>query len=267
MLRVQGSLRVHTFSSAACVHNVESSDDDGGGGADPSTRCSAVLHSSKKASRKEMKKMVRKLLSSVRRRHHAPQVSRPHSEAGDGDGDGEGVDAAETGGGQSDRETFVSAKCSEVCSLCTDDDGPELPSFRLSPSIFPAGGAERQSQPTACPMRVIMKLPFGFIVGRQLHAPAAIMPSMKLSLTLKKMVPKLADLQSLQFRSKMIKTKVVCAIKERFGRGGSRRGEGGNSYRNGNNGDGDDDNDEDVFWKKDVRGLRCRRVEDSDASL
>ncbi|KAL5198237.1 hypothetical protein ABZP36_001749 [Zizania latifolia] len=261
MLRVQGSLRVHTFSSAACVHNVESSDDDGGGGggdSDPSTRCSAVLHSSKKASRKEIKKMVRKILSSVRRRHHTPQVSRSHSEAAGGDGD-----ATETGGGQSDRETFVSAKCSEVCSLCTDDDeeDSELPSFRLSPSIFPAGGTERQSQPTACPMRVIMKLPFGFIVGRQLHAPAAIMPSMKLSLNLKKMVPKLADLQ-LQFRSKMIKTKVVCAIKERFGRGGSRRGEGSNSYRNGNV-DGDD---EDVFWKKDVRGLRCRRVEDSDSS-
>uniref|UniRef100_J3MK14 Uncharacterized protein n=1 Tax=Oryza brachyantha TaxID=4533 RepID=J3MK14_ORYBR len=246
MLQVQGSLRIHTFSSAAVVHAVESSDED----TNP-PHFSAVPRNGKKASREEIRKKVKRLVSSLRQKHHISKAA--NNEAIEGRG----------GGGQSDVETFVSAKSSELCSFRTDD-GSEPPSFRLSPPppIFPAGCVEGQHP--ASPVKIIKKLPFGYVIGRRLDAPAAAVPSTKLSLNLKNLMPRLIDLQ-LKSRSKMIRKKVVRALKERFRGGGGRQGRdehAGEDKESINDGDGDDD--EDVFWRKDVRGLRCRRVQDSD---
>ncbi|KAF0908669.1 hypothetical protein E2562_027227 [Oryza meyeriana var. granulata] len=247
MLQVQGSLRVHTFSSAAIVHAVETSDDD----SDPS-HCSVVPHNGKKTSRKEIKKRIKKLLLSLRQKHHISRVFRSRSEAASNDA----IDGR--GGGQSDMETFVSAKSSELCSFCTDDNS-ELRSFRLSPPIFPTGGIECRTP--ASPVKILKKLPFGYVIGRQLDAPAAA-PSMKLSLNLKKLMPRLVNMQ-LKSKSKMIKKKMFRAFRERFVGGGrqGRYGHEGEGKDSSHDGDGDD---EDVFWRKDVRGLRCRRVEDND---
>ncbi|KAL6624482.1 hypothetical protein ACP70R_031803 [Stipagrostis hirtigluma subsp. patula] len=54
----------------------------------------------------------------------------------------------------------------------------------------------------------------------------------------------------------MVKKKVVRALKGTFRRTGW---EGTGKEGNGSV------EEEDVFWKKDVRGLRCRRVEEDDA--
>uniref|UniRef100_A0A0D9WXQ3 Uncharacterized protein n=1 Tax=Leersia perrieri TaxID=77586 RepID=A0A0D9WXQ3_9ORYZ len=239
MLQVQGSLRIHTFSSAAIVHAVETSDDD----SDHPSHFAVVPHNSKKASRgKQVKKGIKKLLSSLRQKHHISN--------------NEAVDIR--GGAQSDMETFVSAKSSELRSFCTDDES-ELQSFRLSPLIFPTGGIE--FHPPASPLKIIKKLPFGYVIGRQVDAPATT-TSMKLSLSFKNLVPKLV-----KSKSKMVKNRVFRALKERFGRsrkqgsdGDGRVGEG-KEFSDDGDGDGDD---EDVFWRKDVRGLRCRRVDDND---
>uniref|UniRef100_A0A0E0EA75 Uncharacterized protein n=1 Tax=Oryza meridionalis TaxID=40149 RepID=A0A0E0EA75_9ORYZ len=257
MLQVQGSLRVHTFSSAAIVHAVETSDED----SDPSHFC-AVPQNGKKASRKEIKRRIKKLLSSLGQKNHISKVFfRSRSEAANSN-----AVIDNRGGGQSDMETFVSAKSSELCSFRTHDDDSESRSFRLSPlPIFPTGGIE--FQPPASPVKIIKKLPFGYIIGRQLDgAPAAAVPSTKLSLSFKKLMPKLVDMQ-LKSKSKMIKKKVFRALKRRFG-GGKRQGRDGHvgeGKESSDDGDGDGNgDDEDVFWRKDVRGLRCRRVEDND---
>uniref|UniRef100_A0A0E0LJD8 Uncharacterized protein n=1 Tax=Oryza punctata TaxID=4537 RepID=A0A0E0LJD8_ORYPU len=257
MLQVQGSLRVHTFSSAAIVHAVETSDDD----SDPSHFC-AVPHNGKKASRKEIKKRIKKLLSSLGQKHHISKVFfRSRSEAASSN-----AVTDNRGGGQSDMETFVSAKSSELCSFHTDDDDSESQSFRLSPlPIFPTGGIE--FQPPASPVKIIKKLPFGYVIGRQLDgAPAGAAPSMKLSPSFKKLMPRLVQMQ-LKSKLKMIKRKVFRALKGKFGGGGRQCKDGhvgeGKEISDDGEGDGDGD-DEDVFWRKDVRGLRCRQVEDND---
>ncbi|XP_062232618.1 uncharacterized protein LOC133929878 [Phragmites australis] len=240
---MQGSLsRVHAFSPA-CVHAIERSND---GLQHPSHR-SAVASKGEESSKKINNKRVTKLLLLLKPRWSISQAFRSLSRRAKNEA-ANNMDADRDD--ESDVETFVSANSSELRSFCTDNDDSELPSFHLSSLIFPTGSLERPPVP-ASPMKIVQTLPFGYVIGRQPDAPA-LPPT--LARNIKKVLPMMAALH-LRSRSQMVKKNVVRALKETFRRG--RRG-------GAEEGDGCGD-DEDVFWKKDVRGLRCRRVEDDGA--
>ncbi|KAL6864836.1 hypothetical protein ACP4OV_015987 [Aristida adscensionis] len=257
---MQRPLRVHTFSSRAHVHAVESSDDGS-----PAPRRPAVAQddgADAATNKKKMNQRVTKLLRPWK--HGWPRLPQAFGSLSRGAKD----DAAGGGDEESDAGTFVSASSSEVRSLRTDDDDDtaddddddsELSSFRLTPSlIFPTGSIERP--PPASPVKIVRKLPCGYVIGRQQDAPPPTPPppaTLAVRAVRNVMVPKVSALH-LRSRSQMVK-KVVRALKGTFRRAGWRcRGRGADVESNGGGG-GDD-----VFWKKDVRGRRCRRVEDDD---
>ncbi|OEL20518.1 hypothetical protein BAE44_0018464 [Dichanthelium oligosanthes] len=164
----------------------------------------------------------------------------------------------------SDAETtFVSATSSELRSPSTDvdDDGSEPPSFRLSPPppIFPTGSIERRLP--ASPVKIVRRLPFGYVIGRQLDVPATPPSSVTtVAREIKKVAPAAMAALYLRSRSQMVRKKVFRALTEACRRG---RREGAEEADDGCGSGGHDD--EDVFWKKDVKGLRCRRqMEDDD---
>ncbi|KAL6660762.1 hypothetical protein ACP70R_001797 [Stipagrostis hirtigluma subsp. patula] len=247
---MKGPLRVHT-TSPACVHAVESSDD----GSPPCHRSSVAPDG--EAPGKKTNRRVTKLILPSKLRRRISQAFRSLSRGAKNVEANHDGDAA--AGDESDVETFVSAKSSELRSSCADD-GSEAPSFRLSPLIFPTGSLGRP--PPASPVRIVQKLPFGYVIGRQQDVAA---PPPPLSVTtlarsvVKKGTPLMAAL-CIRSRSQIVNKKVVRAVKETLRRGGRRGRSGGAEADEGGCG-GDD---EDVFWKKDVRGLRCRRVEDDD---
>jgi hypothetical protein len=150
-------------------------------------------------------------------------------------------------GDNSDAETFVSASSSELRS--STDDPSELPSFGLSLFIFPIISPPPPA--AASPFKIIHKLPFGYVIG---HQEDTLRPSCAtLPMDIKKVMP----VMSVQ----MMKKNVVRAVKGTFRRASwpsTRRGEEREDA------DAGCSDDEVVFWKKDVRGLRCRRVEDED---
>ncbi|CAL4919934.1 unnamed protein product [Urochloa decumbens] len=253
---MQRSVWVRTFSSPACVHDIESSEDG-------SHRFS-MAPSSEEESRKKVDKKVTKLLLPLKHRQRISRALRSLSwgakkeEPTNKDGGREEMSDAEM--------TFVSAKSSELHSS-TDADDSEPPSFRLSPPpIFPIGSIERR--PPASPVKIVRKLPFGYVIGRQLDIPAPPSPSVTtLARRIKKVVPVMAALH-LRSRSQMLKKMVGRALKEACRRGRSEGVEGqrgrSESVEEPDVCDGHDD--EDVFWKKDVKGLRCRQVMDDEAS-
>ncbi|KAL6624481.1 hypothetical protein ACP70R_031802 [Stipagrostis hirtigluma subsp. patula] len=61
----------------------------------------------------------------------------------------EAADENDGSGDESDAETFVSAASADLRSLRTDDDddGSELPSFRLTPLFFPTAASSALPQP------------------------------------------------------------------------------------------------------------------------
>ncbi|KAL6624483.1 hypothetical protein ACP70R_031804 [Stipagrostis hirtigluma subsp. patula] len=240
------SLKARTFSSPACVHAVESSDD----GSPPPNRAAAA-QSGEASSKKKMNKRVTKLLLPLKHRCRIPKAFSSLSR-------GAKKEAADDGSGdESDAESFVSATSADLRSLRTDDDDGdvlELPSFRLSPLIFPTGSVQRP--PPASPVKIIRELPFGYVIGRQHDAPAPPQPS---CVTFARNVKRVIPTMHLRSRSQMVKNKVVRPLKGTF----RRTGWGGRGGGTGKEGDGGVE-DEDVFWKKDVRGLRCRRVEEDD---
>ncbi|CAL4945266.1 unnamed protein product [Urochloa decumbens] len=264
---MQRSVWVRTFSSPACVHAIESSEDG-------SHRFS-MAPSSEEESRKKIDKKVMKLLLPLKHRQRISQALRSLSwgakkeESTNKDGGREEMSDAEM--------TFVSAKSSELHSSSTDVDDSEPPSFRLSPPpIFPTGSIEHR--PPASPVKIVQKLPFGYVIGRQLDIPAPLPPSVTtLARRVKKVVPVMAALH-LRSRSQMLKKMVGRALKEACRRGRGERAEGQRGRSEGAEGQRgrgesveepdvcDDHDDEDVFWKKDVKGLRCRQVMDDDAS-
>ncbi|KAK3135921.1 hypothetical protein QOZ80_5BG0425310 [Eleusine coracana subsp. coracana] len=147
---------------------------------------------------------------------------------------------------ESNGDTFVSANSSELRSISTDDGWTEPPSLRLNlPIIFPTGSLGRP--PPASPVKIIKKLPFGYVIGRQPDTPVTQLPAMARS------ARKVMAALHLRSRSEMVKNKVARALKRMFRR--ARRGDAEQV-------DGGNCDDEDVFWKRNVRGLRCRRVED-----
>ncbi|CAN6302914.1 unnamed protein product [Urochloa humidicola] len=246
---MQRSVWARTFSSPACVHAIESSEDG-------SNRFT-MDPSSEEESRRKIEKKVTKLLLPLKHRKRISRALRSLSwgakkEPSNQDGGHEEMSDAEM--------TFVSAKSSELHSSSTDVDDSEPPSFRLSPQIiFPIGSIERR--PPASPVKIVRKLPFGYVIGRQLDIPAPPPPSvMTLARRIKKVVPVMAALH-LRSRSQMLKKKVGRALKEACRRG---RSEGVEEPDVCNDHDGHDD--EDVFWKKDVKGLRCRQVMEDDTS-
>lgn len=239
---MQRSVWARTFSSPACVHAIESSDDG--------SHTSAITPSGEVESRKKISKKVRKLLLPLKHRQLISRTLRSLSwgakkdEADNNDGSREEVSDVET--------TFVSANSSELRSSSTDVDDSEPPSFCLStPRIFPTG---MERSPQASPLKIVRKLPFGYVIGRQLDVPAPVTPSVTTLLRkIKKAVPLIAASHLLS-RSQMVKMKVGRALKEACRRGrphGAKESDGCGSH-----------DDEDVFWKKDVKGLRCRPLED-----
>ncbi|EES17949.1 uncharacterized protein LOC8066737 [Sorghum bicolor] len=260
---MQRSLWRHTFSSPACVHAIESSDDGSRRSTMPST------NNEEPEPRKKMNKKVMKLLTLPLKhsRQRIPLVLRsfswgattakkddPSQNKKKNDGvvcDRERVD--------SDADTFVSANSSELRSFSTgvDVDDFEPPSFRLSPPppIFPTGSIERP--PPASPMKIVRKLPFGYVIGRQLDTPVpSPPPSAVTALSRKfKTAMLLMAWRHLRSRSRMVKKNVGRAFKQVCQRGRRERVEETHGCGN---------DDEDVFWKKDVKGLRCRRVQDDD---
>jgi hypothetical protein len=209
--------------------------------------------SSEEESRKKMDKKVTKLLLPLKHRRRISQALRSLSwgakkEPTNKDGSCEEMSDSET--------TFVSAKSSELRSS-TEVDDSEPSSFRLSPPpIFPTGSIERR--PPASPVKIVRKLPFGYVIGRQLDVPAPPPPSvMTLARKIKKVVPVMAALH-LRSRSQMVRKKVSRALKEACQRGRREVAEEADVCSS--------HDDEDVFWKKDVKGLRCRRVEDDGTS-
>lgn len=159
-------------------------------------------------------------------------------------------DAAD-GDYESDAETFLSADSCDLRSISsTDNSSAEFPSLRLSGLIFPTGILQRP--PPASPVKIVKKLPFGYVIGRQLDAPVA--PKPELARSVKKMMAQL----HIRSRSQMVKNKVARALKGTLRR--ARRGAAVEEVDGGN----DDEEDEDVFWKRSVRGLRCRRLEEED---
>ncbi|CAN6286292.1 unnamed protein product [Urochloa humidicola] len=244
---MQRSVWVRTFSSPACVHAIESSEDG--------SHRFAMPASSEEESRKKINKNVTKLLLPLKHRQRISRALRSLSwGAKKEEPTNKDVGREET----SDAETtFVSAKSSELQSSSTDVDDSEPSSFRLSPPpIFPTGSIERR--PPASPVKIVRKLPFGYVIGRQLDIPAPPPPSVTTLARRIKVVPMIAALH-LRSRSQMLKKKVGRALKEACRRG---RSEGVVEEPD----VCDDLDDEDVFWKKDVKGLRCRRVMDDDTS-
>ncbi|CAN6308631.1 unnamed protein product [Urochloa humidicola] len=246
---MQRSIWARTFSSPACVHAIESSEDG--------SHRFTMAPSSEEESHRKIEKKVMKLLLPLKHRQRISRALRSLSwgtkkEPSNQDGGREEMSDAET--------TFVSAKSSELHSSSTDVDDSEPSSFRLSPPpIFPIGSIERR--PPASPVKIVRKLPFGYVIGRQLDIPAPPPPSVTtLARRIKKVVPVMAALH-LRSRSQMLKKKVGRALKEACRRG---RSEGVEEPDVSDDHDGHDD--EDVFWKKDVKGLRCRQVMDDDAS-
>ncbi|KAL6868117.1 hypothetical protein ACP4OV_014962 [Aristida adscensionis] len=281
---MKASLRVNTSSSPACVHAVESSDDV----SPPSRRAAVEPDGEASSPGKKMSTRVTKLLLPPKLRRRITQAFRSlsmgkkkknTSAPANDDGDGDGGDSDDDG------ETYVSAKSSELRSTGTDGGGGSEPtSFRLSPLIFPTGSISRPPPPPPSPVKVVRKLPFGYVIGRELD-PSAPPPPAPVTTALARRVKKVAPLMAqlhLRARSQMVGKKVARALKDTFrraGRRGRRRGgadqqDDGCGNNGGDNGDGDacsdgdadgdGEDDEDVFWKKDVRGLRCRRVEDDD---
>ncbi|PWZ18912.1 hypothetical protein Zm00014a_012612 [Zea mays] len=163
-----------------------------------------------------------------------------------------------------DADTFASANSSELRSSSRGiDDDSQAPSFRLSPPpIFPTGSVERP--PPASPVKIVRKLPFGYVIGRQLDAPALQPPPSvtTLSRNVKTVVMPLMAWLHLRSRSLALKKKAGRAFKKACQRG-SRRDEREGVQETDDGCCGNDD--EDVFWKKDVKGLRCRQVQDDDA--
>ncbi|XP_066366541.1 uncharacterized protein [Miscanthus floridulus] len=254
---MQRSLWRHTFSSPACVHAIESSDDG--------SRRSTMPSSNNEEPRKKMNKKVMKLLTlPLKHRQRIPQVLRSLSWGATAKKDcpsqnkKDGV-VCDREREESDADTFVSANSSELRSFSTgvDVDDSEPPSFRLipPPPIFPTGSIE--CTPPASPMKIVRKLPFGYVIGRQLDTPAPSPPPSvtTLSRKIKTAMPLMAWLH-LRSKSRMVKKKVGRVFKQVCQRG---RREGVEET------DGCSNDDEDVFWKKDVKGLRCRRVQDDDA--
>ncbi|RLN23516.1 uncharacterized protein C2845_PM07G11620 [Panicum miliaceum] len=245
---MQRSVWVHTFSSPACVHAIESSDDDG-------SHRSAMARSGGEESRKKTDNKVTKLLLPLKHRRRISRALRllswgaKEEPTNKKDGGREELSDTET--------TFVSANISELRSSSTDVDESEPPSFRLSPPpIFPTGSIERR--PPASPVKIVRKLPFGYVIGRQLDIPAPPPPSVTtLARRMKKVVPVMAALH-LRSRSQMVKKKVSRALKEACRRGRHEVVEEADVACGSHE-------DEDVFWKKDVKGLRCRRVDGDDA--
>ncbi|KAF8690251.1 hypothetical protein HU200_041319 [Digitaria exilis] len=240
---MQRSVWARTISSPACVHAIETSDDG--------SHTSAITRSGEEESRKKVNKKVRKLLQPLKHRQLISRALRSLSwgakmEPGNKDCSREEFSDVET--------TFVSANSSELRSS-TDVDDSEPPSFHLSTlPIFPSGMEHR---PPASPLKIVRKLPFGYVIGRQLDEPTPVTPSVtKLARKIKKVVPLIA-VSYLRSRSQMIKMKVGRALKEACRRGRQH----GEQEEDGCGGH----DDEDVFWKKDVKGLRCRPLEDDDA--
>ncbi|PUZ56431.1 hypothetical protein GQ55_5G300100 [Panicum hallii var. hallii] len=247
--RMQRSVWVRTFSSPACVHAIESSDDDG-------SHRSTMAPSGGEESRKKIDNKVTKLLLPLKHRRRISRALRSLSwgakkeePTNNKDGGREELSDTET--------TFVSANSYELRSSSTDVDESEPPSFRLSPPpIFPTGSIERR--PPASPVKIVRKLPFGYVIGRQLDIPAPPPPSVTtLARRIKKVVPVMAALH-LRSRSQMVKKKVGRALKEACRRGRHEVVEEADVACGSHD-------DEDVFWKKDVKGLRCRRVDGDDA--
>ncbi|WVZ61795.1 hypothetical protein U9M48_011612 [Paspalum notatum var. saurae] len=230
------------ISSPACVHAIESSDDG-------SRRSTTIASNEEPKSRKKAAKLF---LFPLKHRRRISQVLTSISWRGNKEepDKNNGVDVEE-----SDSETtFASANSSEPHSFSTDAGESEPPSFRLisPPPIFPAGSAE--GLPPHSPMKIIRKLPFGYVIGRQLDAPQP--SATTLARKIKNVMP--LALLHLRFRSHMFKKKVDRAFSEACRRGSRHHG--------GEEADGCcEDDDEDVFWKKDVRGLRCRPVEADNA--
>ena len=242
---MQRSVWVRTFSSPACVHAIESSDDG--------SHRSAMAPSGGEESRKKIDNKVTKLLLPLNYRRRISRALRSLSwgakkEEPTNNKDGGRDELSDT------ETTFVSANSSELRSSSTDVDELEPPSFRLSPPpIFPTG-----SIPPASPVKIVRKLPFGYVIGRQLDIPAPPPPSVTtLARRIRKVVPVMAALH-LRSRSQMIKKKVSRALKEACRRGRHEGAEEADVACGSHD-------DEDVFWKKDVKGLRCRRVDGDDA--
>ncbi|KAJ1262271.1 hypothetical protein BS78_09G094200 [Paspalum vaginatum] len=213
--------------SPACVHAIESS--DGG------SRRSTIASNEEQKSRKKVAKL---LLLPLKHRRRISQVLRSISSRGKK----EEPDKKNGDREESDAETFASANSSELRSFSTDVDESEPPSFRLSPPpIFPAGSIERL--PPSSPMEIVRKLPFGYVIGRELDAPPPPQPSAtKLARKIKNVMPVIALLQ-LRSRSHVLKKKVGHALNEACRRGRRHGGEASGCR---------EDDDEDVFWKKDM---------------
>jgi len=245
---MQRSVWVRTFSSPACVHAIESSDDG--------SHRSAMAPSGGEESRKKIDNKVTKLLLPL---NHRRRISRALRSLSWGAKKEEPTNNKDGGRDElSDTETtFVSANSSELRSSSTDVDELEPPSFRLSPPpIFPTGSIERR--PPASPVKIVRKLPLGYVIGRQLDIPAPPPPSVTtLARRIKKVVPLMAALH-LRSRSQMVKKKVGRALKGACRRGRHQGAEEADVASGSHD-------DEDVFWKKDVKGLRCRRVDGDDA--
>lgn len=251
---MQRSLWRHT-SSPACVHAIESSDDGSRRSTDEEPR------------KKVNKKVMKLLLLPLKHRQRIPQAFRslswgaPKKEDASEKKDGSPREREES----DDADTFASANSSELRSSSRGiDDDSEAPSFRLSaPPIFPTGSVERRPPP-ASPVKIVRKLPFGYVIGRQLDAPALQPPPSvtTLSRNVKTVVMPLMAWLHLRSRSLALKKKAGRAFKKACQRG-SRRDEREGVQETDDGCCGNDD--EDVFWKKDVKGLRCRQVQDDDA--
>jgi hypothetical protein len=228
---MQGCLGVHTFTPV-CVRHA---------GPRSEARGSTTTGEIKKRARKAMKHRWR-----ISDAFWSPSKA-PKNDAANNKKDGDQ---------ESDVETFVSADSAELLSTGTDDGSAELPSLPLSPPMFPATGTTGRP-PSVSPVNIVTKLPFGYVIGRQPDSPSVLLG---LTTNIKKVQPMMATLH-LRSRTKMVKNKVARALNGAFRRSSDRRGGPPEEEVDGNG------VDEDVFWKKDVRGRRCRPVEDDDDAL